>query len=89
MSMLSEIQFKILDSIYFVEPFLNIVEEVGESEYVVGAELKTMIHKGWIQVMEFDKAKGDFMRTLIYDGDNMKDFSFLATKEGLFQHNSR
>ena len=83
MNEITDIQFRILDSLYFVEPFEKIVEESGQSTYVVADELKTLISRGWVQVMEFDKESGDFVKTIFYDSDNMHDFHFLATKEGM------
>lgn len=84
---LTDAQFQILDSVYFVESFQNIVEESGEPRPVVVDELRTMIDRGWIQVMEFDEAKGDFVRTTFFDTDHLEDYSFLATKAGLLKHN--
>ena len=58
-----------------------------EPPAVVKDELRTMIDRGLIQVMMFDEGKGDFIRTTIFDADNMQDYSFLATKDGLLKHN--
>ena len=84
---LTELEFQILDSVYFVESFEHIVEEAMEPPAVVKDELRTMIDRGLIQVMMFDEGKGDFIRTTIFDADNMQDYSFLATKDGLLKHN--
>ena len=89
MNEITDIQFRILDSLYFVEPFDKIVEESGESSYIVADDLKTMISRGWVQVMEFDKKTGDFAKTIFYDSDNMREFHFLATKDGMLRHNGR
>ena len=86
---LNDAQFQILDSIYFVESFKNILEESGETVPVVVNELRTLIDRGWVQVMIFDEKKGDFVRTAIYDTDHMQEYHFLATKSGLMKHNGR
>ena len=86
---LNDAQFQILDSVYFVESFQNIVEESGEKVPVVVDELRTMIDRGWIQVMMFDEDKGDYIRTSIYDTDHLEEYFFLATKAGLLKHNGR
>jgi hypothetical protein len=83
---LNEVQFKILDSLYFVEPFDNVVAEVGLAPAVIRAELKTLISHRLVQVMKFQANKGDFVSTPMYDGDNIHDCYFLATKEGLMKH---
>ncbi|MEM6803710.1 MAG: hypothetical protein AAF696_20060 [Bacteroidota bacterium] len=84
---LTELQFQILDSVYFVESFAHIVEEAMEAPAVVKDELRTLIDRGLIQVMMFDEDKGDFVRTSIYDADDIQAYSFLATKDGLMMHN--
>ena len=85
--LLNDLQFDILDALYFVEPFANILEEVHTSRPILIDELRTMIDRGWIQVMEFDKEQGDYYRSTIFDTDRLELYFFLATKEGLLKHN--
>ena len=84
---LTDLQFQILDSIYFVESFEHIVEEAEQPVPIVVDELRTMIDRGWVQVMQFDDVKEDYVRTAIYDADNMQNYHYLATKDGLLKHN--
>ncbi|MCB9233800.1 MAG: hypothetical protein H6581_19240 [Bacteroidia bacterium] len=86
---LNDLQFKILDSLYFVEPFDNILAEAGERESYVADELKTLIDKGMVQVMEFDAKAGDFVKSIFYDTDDMRAYHYLATTKGLMKHNGR
>ena len=84
---LNDLQFDILDTLYFVEPFDKVLEEVDAPRPVIVDELRTMIDKGWIQVMQFDEDEGDYRRTAIFDTDNLHSYHFLATKDGLLKHN--
>ena len=84
---LTDLQFQILDSIYFVESFEHIVEEAEQPVPIVVDELRTMIDRGWVQVMQFDDEKEDYVRTAIYDADNMQNYHYLATRTGLLKHN--
>jgi hypothetical protein len=84
---LNDVQFKILDSVYFVESYEHIREEVDEPEPVLIDELRNMIDKGYIQVMEFKAEIGDFERTAIFDSGNLSEYAFLATRDGLLKHN--
>lgn len=84
---LNDVQFDILDALYFVEPYERVLADVSHPEPIVRRELLTMIKKGWVQVLRFDEAKGDYIRTHMMDVDNMQEFAFLATKEGLLRHN--
>lgn len=86
---LTDLQFAILDSLYFVEPFDRILEEVNEPENLVAAELRQLIARRWIQPMRFDKQANDFVRSNIFDTDDLRAYHYLATKEGLLLHNGR
>ncbi|MEM9987392.1 MAG: hypothetical protein AAF804_20045 [Bacteroidota bacterium] len=83
---LNDLQFDILDTIYFVEPLEHILEECDAPRAVIIDELKTMIDRGWVQVMRYDEKKDDFVRTAIFDSDHLEEYSFLATKDGLLRH---
>ena len=84
---LTELQFEILDSLYFVETFEHVLEESGTTRPIVVDELRTMIDRGWVTVMLYDEEKGDYTRTSIYDTDNMNEYFYLASKDGLLKHN--
>jgi hypothetical protein len=86
---LNDAQFAILDTLYFVEPFDQIIEESGLPESVVKDELRNLIAARWVQVMAFDETSKDFVRSTLYDADNMRDYHYLATKEGLLKHSGR
>lgn len=85
--MLTEIQFQILDVLYFVEPFNKILEETGLPKPILVSELKILIAKRWIQTMIFSEKYGDYISSSLYDGDNMESHFFMATKDGLLVHN--
>ncbi len=84
---LTELQFRILDSIYFMESLEHIVEEAEAPRAIVIDEIRTMIDKGWVQVMALDEDRGEYLRTGIFDNDNLGEYKFLATKDGLLKHN--
>jgi len=44
---LTELQFQILDSLYFVESFEHVREEAEVPIPIVVDELRTMIDRGW------------------------------------------
>ena len=90
MTELDELEFDILDAIYFVESFEHIVEECREkNKNVIADALKQMIHKKWVVAMQFDEEKNDYVRSFIYDSDDMNAYHYLATKEGLLVHNGK
>jgi hypothetical protein len=86
---LSDIEFDVLNALYFVEPFQNILDECKASEPVVADVLKQLIHKKYVTPMQFDEEKQEYIRTFFYDSDNMRAYHYLATKDGLIAHNSK
>lgn len=87
--LLTDIEYDILNAIYFVEPFENILAECNAAPNVVADVLKQLIHKKYVVAMRFDEEKQEYSRSFIYDSDNMNAYAYLATKEGLLAHNSR
>lgn len=86
---LTSIEYDILNAVYFVEPFENILKECSEKEPVIADVLKQLIHKKYIVPMKWDESKSEYLRSFIYDSDNMRAYNYLATKEGLMAHNSK
>jgi hypothetical protein len=89
MTELNDIEFDILNAIYFVEPFEKILEECSAPHQVVADVLKQLIHKKYVVAMQWDETKTEYVRTFFYDSDNMHSYHYLATKEGLLAHNGR
>lgn len=87
--LLSDIEYDILNAIYFVEPFDNIVSECREPEKIVADVLKQLIAKKYVSPMRFDEEKQEYIRTYFYDSDDMRAYHYLATKDGLLAHNTR
>ncbi len=86
---LTDLQFDILDALYFVEPYETILREVGAPEHLLGAELRTLISRRYVQPMHFDPKANDWVRATFHDTDRLADYRYLATKEGLLKHNGR
>lgn len=86
---LNDVEYDILNAIYFVESFDHILEECKEKPAVVADVLKQLIHKKYVVPMKWDDEKTEYVRSFIYDTDDMRAYFYLATKEGLLAHNSR
>ena len=86
---LSDIEYDILNAIYFVEPFQNILDECKAPEKIVADVLKQLIAKKFVSPMQFNEEKQEYTRTYFYDSDDMRAYHYLATKEGLMIHNSK
>jgi hypothetical protein len=86
---LTDVEFDILNAIYFVEPFDKILEEVHLPENILADALKFLIVHKLATAMKWDEAKNTWVRSFIYDSDNMRAFHYLVTKDGLYAHNTR
>lgn len=81
MNTLNDIQMQIINSLVFAEPFETLTEEVQATEPVIAAELKALIDKRYVQVLE-DRS-GALHKSFYYDSDNMRAFHYQATSRGL------
>lgn len=80
---ISTIQYKILDRLFFTEPFTRLVEEMSEPRTVIGAELKDLMVKSMVQSMEYDEKRSIWRKTIYYDSDNMHAFHYRITGKGM------
>jgi len=82
---MTDIEFDLLDQLYFVQTFEELLKELQLTD----AELKTLlisvIQKGWVKVMNKQTDEEIVDDTWI---TNCSSFFYLATKKGLFAHNT-
>jgi len=84
---LTDLEFELIDALYFTLPFGRLKAELEWEENVLKEELLKLIRKGWVKCIE---EKGDEeVEDLQEIESNYKNLSFVATKEGLLEHNSR
>ncbi|MFN6945579.1 MAG: transporter [Cytophagaceae bacterium] len=84
---MTDIEFDILDELYFLTSFDELASNLKEEENVLIGELQKMLNKGWVRCM--DDVSEDVMFTPVITSENIRKYKYLATKEGLFAHNSR
>lgn len=86
---LNDIEWEILNALYFVEPFQHVLDEVKQPAPIVADCLKQLIHKKYVVALAWSDEKQDYVKTFMYDSDNMHSYHYLATKDGLMAHNSK
>lgn len=86
---LTDLEYDVLNVLYFVEPFERILEEVDAPANIVADVLKFLIDQKLVVAMKLDEENDMYVRSFIYDTDNMHAYRYLATKAGLMAHNSR
>jgi hypothetical protein len=85
----TNMEYDILNALYFVEPFEKILEEVDAGANVVADSLRQLIDLRYVSAMAWDNQRKEYVSSFIYDADNMGAYHYLATKEGLLAHHGR
>lgn len=73
---LLNVEYEILGTLYFKETYNKIIEEVNYPENIVAASLRFLIENKLIAVLVFDETEMKLVKTLIYDKDNLQEYSF-------------
>ena len=89
MSALSDLEFLILDELYFISSYNTVLQNVGYDEEIFRSALISLLEKGWISQMKYDSGRNDFERFDEADSTSISKSYFVATKQGLLIHNSR
>ncbi len=83
---MSDLEFDVLDELYFVQQYSVLVESTGFEDDLLKKVLKKLLSKKWV------KCLSSMTEDIPYDElDFDKDFRniyYLATKSGLLAHNS-
>lgn len=84
---MTDAEYDIIDELYFVTPYLQLAEQTELEEDLLKTTLITLIEKGWVRVYKSVSEESE-MNTLDLNA-NYKSYFYLASKKGLFEHNSR
>lgn len=84
---MTDTEFDILDELYFMIDFNTLSLNTKIDVVILENHLTLMIKKEWISIFE-----DDISVEIMYDNEkfkeNFKSYYYLATKKGLFEHNS-
>ncbi len=84
---MTDIEYDIIDELYFVTPYKTLLEESGYDDLTLKKNLIELIEKGFIKVyMKMDEEIE--MHNLDME-NSFQSYYYLASKKGLFEHNSR
>lgn len=84
---MNEVEYDIMDQLYFVTSFEDIKQQTGLEDDVILSVLWNFINKDWVKCFkdpekEVEVREDDF-RT------KFEKYHYLASKQGLFAHNVR
>ncbi|MEQ9466670.1 MAG: hypothetical protein RLN88_04610 [Ekhidna sp.] len=80
-------EFDIIDELYFVTAYNDLKEATGFSDDQLKKNLMEMTKKGWVRVYKSVDEQSE-LEKLDLDKD-FQSFFYLASKKGLFEHNTQ
>lgn len=83
---MTDIEFDLLDQLYFVQTFAELDRELQLPEQELTDLLISMVERGWVKVM--DKQTDEEIVDMDIWIKNSSAFFYLATKKGLLAHNT-
>ncbi|MEM7298542.1 MAG: hypothetical protein AAF391_09790, partial [Bacteroidota bacterium] len=84
---LNEIEYDIIDELYFVTPYTILKEETDFSDEQLRENLVNLIKKGWVRVYSSVDEESELSKVNMQT--NFRSYFYLASKKGLFEHNMR
>lgn len=81
-------EFDLLDELYFVTPFRTLLQKTGLPAQELEDQLRSLLEQGLIRSYWPDPDTELAYETTSF-GAIARDAAYLASKEGLLQHNSR
>lgn len=84
---MTDLEFEILDELYFIIAFDELRMQLALEEQNLKKELHSLINKGWVRCML--KGSDDVVETLDSFDSDFKKYNYLATKAGLLAHNGK
>lgn len=84
---MTDIEFQILDELYFLQTFGYLTKAIDHTEAELKSGLESLLRKGWIRCYKSPSEEIDFY-TSSFDSEYWS-YYFLASKTGLLAHNSR
>jgi hypothetical protein len=84
---MTDLEFDILDELYFIQPFQELRKNVRmeEKELLVG--LRGLLSKGWLRCFTAPDEEVHFEENTF--NKDYHQYYYLASKEGLLAHNSK
>ena len=86
-SSMTDNEYSILDELYFLSSYVDLKQNVNLSDEELQDELRGMIEKNWLTIfLNDDSLEVDYDSKKFRQ--NFKSYYYLASKKGLFEHNT-
>ncbi|MEP1032079.1 transporter [Ekhidna sp.] len=84
---MTDLEFDIIDELYFVTAYSDLKEAIDFSDDVLKVNLANMAKQGWVRVYKSVNEESE-LDQLDLEND-FQSYFYLASKKGLFEHNSK
>jgi len=89
MNSLTDLEYRILDELYFLSSFQTLSDNLNEDDAALKEKLKTLLERNLVAQMLYEESLKDYRRLDVPDLAVLEESYFVATKDGLLVHNSR
>lgn len=83
---MNDTEFDLLDELYFIQHFNDLVNTLGCTQEELKKNLISVVEKGWVRCYLSPSEEIDYDVSSFHN--EYQNYYYLATKEGLFAHNS-
>ncbi len=83
---MTDIEFELIDSLYFVQSFETLCKTMNMNHVEMKELLLLLVQKDWVKVM--DKRTDEEISNSEIWSNAFTSYFYLATKKGLFAHNT-
>ena len=87
MNSLNDLEYRVLDELYFVSSFQNLLDNLGEEKSSVIDALRNLLENNLVIQVKIEEGKEEKLD--VPDLTTLEESYFVASKKGLLMHNSR
>jgi hypothetical protein len=87
MNALTDLEYRILDELYFISSYQTLVENLSEEKENIRQAIENMLVNGWIIQIKYEHENEKKLE--MPDFSALEQSYFVASKKGLLIHNSR
>ncbi len=80
-------EFDIIDELYFVTAYRTLQEATEMADEVLKSNLINLVEQGWVRIYESVDEQSEIDQIDI--NKDYQSYFYLASKKGLFEHNSQ
>ena len=88
MSFFNKLEFDVMDEVYFISSFEQVMENTGAGKEELREVLLSLLQNNFVQQLIYNESLHDFEKLELYNASKMESSSYVATKKGLLAHNS-